>query len=165
MYYYRIAGNFCVVQIFAVFEGRAVGAKIKTGENSHAPVFHMQSLWWVWFLGIETRILQSQKYLLRVLEPFRENLHPRKFRLLYSIIFNKKIYLPSSGKGAVLLNISQSTLHCTTCIFISTTVYMTCLLVHSERVGGSIRRDLEWTHFSFSCLSFMRLLCSRQRRP
>ncbi len=29
------------------FEGRAVNAKIKTGINSHAPVLHMQSLWWV----------------------------------------------------------------------------------------------------------------------
>ncbi len=51
-------GNIRVVQIFAFFEGRAVNAKIKTGRNSHAPVFHMQSLWWVWFLSIETRILK-----------------------------------------------------------------------------------------------------------
>ncbi len=53
---YRIAGN------VRVFEGRAVNAKIKTGRNSHAPVFHMQSLWWVWFLGIETRILQLRNF-------------------------------------------------------------------------------------------------------
>ncbi len=70
----RIAGNFRVVQIFAFFEGRAVNAKIKIGRNSHAPVFHMQSLGWVWFIGIETRILQPRKCLLRALEPFHENL-------------------------------------------------------------------------------------------
>ncbi len=44
-------------ELFAFFEGRA---KIKTGRNSHTPVLHMQILWWVWFLGIETR-----KFLLR----------------------------------------------------------------------------------------------------
>ncbi len=53
---YRIAGNFHVMQMFAFFEGKAVNAKIKTGRNSHAPVFHMQRLLWVWFLGIETQI-------------------------------------------------------------------------------------------------------------
>ncbi len=37
--YYRIAGNFHGVQIFAFFEGRVVNAKIKTGINSHAPVY------------------------------------------------------------------------------------------------------------------------------
>ncbi len=36
--------------------------KLKLG---HALVFHMQSLWWVWFLGIETRILQPRTFLLR----------------------------------------------------------------------------------------------------
>ena len=50
---YRIAGKFRAAQIFAFFEGGAVNAKIKTGRNSHTPVFHMQSLWWVWFLGTE----------------------------------------------------------------------------------------------------------------
>ncbi len=81
--------------------------KIKAGRNFHAPVFHMQSLRWVWFLGIEKRILQPcprcdqvkiflteaggaeltainlreepQKFILMALEPFRENVHPRKF--------------------------------------------------------------------------------------
>ncbi len=48
---YHIAGN------FAFFEGR-VNTKIKTGINSHAPVFYMQSSWWVWFPGIETQILE-----------------------------------------------------------------------------------------------------------
>ena len=33
-----------------------VNAKIKT--QSHAPVFHMQSYWWVWFPGIEPQILE-----------------------------------------------------------------------------------------------------------
>ena len=32
----------------AFFESRAVNVKnLKTGRNSHAQVFHMQSLWWV----------------------------------------------------------------------------------------------------------------------
>ncbi len=39
--------------------------------------FHMQSYWWVWFLGIEMRILE-QKFMLRALEPNSEHLHPRK---------------------------------------------------------------------------------------
>ncbi len=26
--------------------------------NSHAPIFHMQSYWWVWFPAIEPRILE-----------------------------------------------------------------------------------------------------------
>ena len=31
------------------------------GQTQHiVPVFHMQCLWWVWFLGTETRILQSR---------------------------------------------------------------------------------------------------------
>ncbi len=33
------SGNFRGVQIFAFFEGRVVNAKIKTGINSHAPVY------------------------------------------------------------------------------------------------------------------------------
>ena len=43
--YPYIAGNFRVVQIF-----------LKLGETptNWCLVFHMQSLWWVWFLGIET---------------------------------------------------------------------------------------------------------------
>ncbi len=32
----------------------------------------------MWFIGIETRILQPRTFLLRALEPFRD-LHPRKF--------------------------------------------------------------------------------------
>ena len=43
---------------FAFFEGRTVNEESKTGINSHASVFHMQSYWWVWFPGIETRILE-----------------------------------------------------------------------------------------------------------
>ena len=50
-----------MVQIFAFFEGRAVNAKIKTGRNSHVPVFHMQSLWWVWFLGIKNTYITTVK--------------------------------------------------------------------------------------------------------
>ncbi len=39
---------------FRVFRGQsAVNAKIKTGRNSHAPLFHMQCLWWVWFLALK----------------------------------------------------------------------------------------------------------------
>ena len=56
--HYHIAGNFCGVQKFAFFEGKTVNAKIKTGMNSHAPVFYMQSYWWVWFPGIEPQILE-----------------------------------------------------------------------------------------------------------
>ncbi len=40
---YCIAENFRGMQNFAFFDGRVVDAKIKTGINSHAPVFHMQS--------------------------------------------------------------------------------------------------------------------------
>ena len=43
------------------FKGRAVNEKIKTGINSYAPVFHMQSYWWVWFPDIEVRILEPTK--------------------------------------------------------------------------------------------------------
>ncbi len=54
---YRTAGNVREVQNFAFFS-RA----IKTEINSHAPIFHLQSYWWVggwvWFPGIETRILE-----------------------------------------------------------------------------------------------------------
>ncbi len=38
-------------------------------DHFNAGLVMMQSLWWVWFLGIETRI-----YIYDV-----ENLHPRKF--------------------------------------------------------------------------------------
>ncbi len=62
--HFRVAGNFRVVQIFAFFEGRAVNAKIRTGRNAHAPVFHMQSLWWV--------ALKREYY-------NRKNFLPRKF--------------------------------------------------------------------------------------
>ncbi len=35
---------------FRVFRGQSSSnVKIKTGINSHAPVFHIQSYWWVWF--------------------------------------------------------------------------------------------------------------------
>ena len=36
---HRIAGYFHEVYNFAFFEGREVNAEIKTGINSHAPVF------------------------------------------------------------------------------------------------------------------------------
>ena len=58
MHVYCIAGTFREVQNFAFFKGRAVNAKIKTGMNSHAPVFHIQSCWWVWFPGIEMQMLE-----------------------------------------------------------------------------------------------------------
>ena len=58
MYVYCIAGTFREVQNFTFVEGRAVNVKIKTGMNSHAPVFHIQSYWWVWFLGIKMRMLE-----------------------------------------------------------------------------------------------------------
>ncbi len=35
-----------------------INVKIKTGMNSHVPVFDMQSYWWVWLPGIETPILE-----------------------------------------------------------------------------------------------------------
>ncbi len=50
--------KFREVQNFAFFEGTAGNAKIKTGINPHALVFHMQSYWWVWFSGIKPRILE-----------------------------------------------------------------------------------------------------------
>ncbi len=39
----------------------------------------MQNYWWVWFPGIETRILEPMNISAKALEPNRENLHPRKF--------------------------------------------------------------------------------------
>ncbi len=54
------SGKFLSGAKFHVFLGQAVNAKIKTGRNSHAPVFHMQSYWWVWFPGIKTRIIISE---------------------------------------------------------------------------------------------------------
>ncbi len=33
---------------FSRFSRAEQSTRIKTGRNSHAPVFHMQSLWWMW---------------------------------------------------------------------------------------------------------------------
>ncbi len=68
-----------MVQIFAFFEGRAVNTKIKTGRNSHAPVFHMQRLWWVWFLGIETLLYFTTA---------GSEAIPRKFPTIYGIVLS-----------------------------------------------------------------------------
>ncbi len=70
---------------FAFFEGKAVNARNKTGRNSHAPVFHMQRLWWVWFLGIEPRISQSRTFLLGASRAI-----PRKFAP--SKLFSRYMY-------------------------------------------------------------------------
>ena len=60
-------GKFSWGAKFRVFEGRVVNVKIKIGINSHAPIFHMQSYWWMWFPGIETRILAAPVPLLSML--------------------------------------------------------------------------------------------------
>ncbi len=65
--YYRIAGNFRGVQIFAFFEGRVVNAKIKTGINSHAPVYAgAKPIGGCGLLAL-TRKLKPRKFLLRAL--------------------------------------------------------------------------------------------------
>ena len=56
------------VQHFAFFEGRAVNEQIKTGINFLRTSIS-QANWWVWFLDIETQILEPTKILLRALEP------------------------------------------------------------------------------------------------
>ncbi len=64
---YRIAGNFRGVQIFAFFEGRVVNAKIKTGINSHAPVYAgAKPIGGCGLLAL-TRKLKPRKFLLRAL--------------------------------------------------------------------------------------------------
>ncbi len=64
---YHIEGNFCVVQILR-FRGQRSNMKIKTPMQL---VFYMQSYWW--FPGIEPRILEPPKFLLRPLKPNSEN--------------------------------------------------------------------------------------------
>ncbi len=61
-YMYRMAGNFCVVQIFALFEGRAVSTRIKTGNN--------------------------REHSSEALKPFREDLHPRKFPAIRYVVYS-----------------------------------------------------------------------------
>ncbi len=78
----------------AFFEGRAVNAKIKTGRNSHAPVFHMQSYWWVWFPDIETRILEPAKMSAEgSVEPNSENVP----------LYGSCIYPPCDGSADLLV--------------------------------------------------------------
>ena len=67
IYIYRIAGNFRGVQIFAFFEGRVVNAKIKTGINSHTPVYAgAKPIGGCGLLAL-TRKLKPRKFLLRAL--------------------------------------------------------------------------------------------------
>ena len=49
---YRTAGTFREVYFSRAKKRR------ENRINSHAPVFHIQSYWWVWFPGIETQILE-----------------------------------------------------------------------------------------------------------
>ncbi len=59
---------------FMFFEGRVVNAKIKTGRNSHAPVFHMQVGVVSWHLNanITTAKISSECSLVIL----RKNVHP-----------------------------------------------------------------------------------------
>ncbi len=48
-------GKFSWGAKFRIFRGQSSNVNIKTRINSHAPVFHIQRNWWVWFPGIEPR--------------------------------------------------------------------------------------------------------------
>ena len=54
--------------------------KLKLGGDKlpHTGISHAK-LWWVWFPGIKTRILQPAIFFLSALEPNSKILHPRKF--------------------------------------------------------------------------------------
>ncbi len=68
---YRIAGNVHAVLIVPRAARAARQREIKTGRNSHAPVFTCKACWWVWVWFFI--VLHPRKYLLRALELFCVN--------------------------------------------------------------------------------------------
>ncbi len=80
--------HFCEVQNFALFEGRAVNAKNKTGRNSYARYFTAELLVGVFSWHLNAHITTAKSYFLwRALEPNRENLHLQKCSY-YTVIIN-----------------------------------------------------------------------------
>ena len=58
MYTYNIVMSYVASIIYRIYSGElSWGAKFRVFQGQ---VFHMQSYWWMWFPGIEMRILEPQ---------------------------------------------------------------------------------------------------------